>query len=274
MATFESSSKQKTKIIGVYVLKICDGKLELVEEKQGTGFGPIGGRMSYMDERDGVGLRGVLAREYVAETGSLLSRDIHLTYIGVFYDETEKYLYENNIYILMNDTPLTRRQIKCFEIRDVLNSSNTDIKFRHWFKNLVTNDIIRNELVGISVRNGIRDMGLKFITSVWYVYIFPEHNPGIDHIYRIGIDTQETEEGMRIVYTPKRVTWKIVESDVSKNGVGIKSALLVPCCLDQIRNQRVDTNIFDLVDTLPKEEGIDNENWLMFPLHEYYAVGA
>lgn len=274
MATFEGSSKRKTRIIGVYVLKICDGKLELVEEKHGQGFGPIGGRMSYMDERDGVGLRGVLAREYVAETGSLLPRDINLTYLGVFYDETEKYLYENNIYVLMSDTPLTRRKTMGFEIKDVLNHTDRDIKLRHWFKVLVTNDIVRDELLGISIRNGIRDMGVKFITSVWYVYVFPEHNPGIDHIYRIGIDAQETEEGMRIVYTPKRVTWKIVESDVCKNGVGIKSALLVPRTLDQLRNQRIDTNIIDLINTLPKEEGIDNENWLMFPLHEYYTVGA
>jgi hypothetical protein len=274
MDTFEGARKTKQRIVGVYVLKICDGKLEMVEEKSGQGYGPIGGRMSYMDERDGVGLRGVLAREYVAETGSVLQRDINLTYLGVFYDETEKYCYENNIYILLNDVPLTRRRVKQFDIKDVLNNTDGSIKYRHWFANLVKNEVIRDELLGIAIRNGIRDLGLSFMTSVWYVYVFPEHNPGIDHIYRIGIETIENEDGISIKYNPKRVTWKIVESDVSKHGVGIKSALLVPRTLDQLRNQKINTNILELINTLPKEEGTDSDNWLMFPLHEYYSVGA
>jgi hypothetical protein len=268
-----SVHKEKQRIIGVYVIKVCDGKIELVEERDGKGFGPIGGRMSYMDERDSIGLRGVLAREYVAETNSVLSRSADLIYIGVFFDETEKYRYENNLYMLMDDSPLTRKKVKQFEVKQLFDKTNGP-KLRHWFDKMLMNDVVRNELLGIAIRNGIKDMGIRCITSLTHVYVFPEHNPGITHIYRIGVESQETEQGMITVYTPKRVTWKIVDSDVSKSSDGLRYGLLVPKTLDQLRNKNINTNVLEIIKTLPSKEGEDSELWMLFPLHEYYSVGA
>lgn len=268
-----SAHKIKQRIIGAYVMKICDGKMELVEEKDGKGFGPIGGRMSYMDERDGLGLRSVLAREYVAETNSLLPRNADLIYIGVFFDESEKYAYENNMYMLMDNSPLTRRKVKQFDIKQLFDRTDGP-KLRHWFEDMLTNDLIRDELLGVAIRNGIREMGMRLITSVTHVYVFPEHNPGINHIYRIGVEVEETDQGMGVVYTPKRVNWKIVDSDVSKSSDGLRYGMLVPKMLDQLRNKRLNTNILDLIKTLPTKEGEDSDLWMLFPLHEYYSVGA
>uniref|UniRef100_A0A2V0RBS4 Uncharacterized protein n=1 Tax=viral metagenome TaxID=1070528 RepID=A0A2V0RBS4_9ZZZZ len=274
METYKAKN-QKQRIIGAYVFKVgSNGKMELVEEKRGEGFGPIGGRASYMDERDGVGIRGVLAREYVAETGSLLPRDINLTYLGVFYDETERYRYENNIYILMSDVPLSKHRIRQFEIKDLLSPRDDGVKLRHWFVKLLKNDIVRDELMGVVIRNGINLLGTKLITSVWYVYVFPEHNPGINNIYRISVDVEDTDDGMKINYRPKRVTWKVVNSDVNKSGNALRSACLVPRAIDELRNRNLNTNIVDLVNTLPKKEGESSDDWLMFPLHEYFVADA
>jgi len=263
----------KRRIIGAYVMKICDGKMELVEEKDGKGFGPIGGRMSYMDERDGLGLRSVLAREYVAETNSILSRKADLIYVGVFFDESEKYTYENNMYMLMDNSPLTRRKVQQFDIKQLYDRVNGP-KLRHWFDGMLTNDVIRSELLGVAIRNGIREMGIRCITTVTHVYVFPEHNPGIGHIYRVGVESVETDQGIRTIYTPKRVTWKIVDSDVSKSSDGLRYGMLVPKMLDQLRNKNLNTNILDVIKTLPTKEGEDSDLWMLFPLHEYYSVGA
>jgi len=268
-----SSQTTKTTVIGAYVLKICNGKIELIEEKDGKGFGPIGGRMSYMDDRDGLGLRAVLAREYVAETGCILPKNAGLINIGIFCDESEKYAYENHLYMLIDNSPLTQDKTLCFDIQELYDRDNGP-KLRHWFIKMLSTDVLRNELLGIAVRNGIKDMGIRCITSVTHVYVFPEHNPGIGHIYRIKVESVETDKGIITVYTPKRVNWKIVDSDVSNSSDGLKYGILVPRTLDQLRNRKLDTNILDIVKTLPKREGDDSDLWMLFPLHEYYSVGA
>jgi hypothetical protein len=271
---FEKLTKDKVKITSVYVLKVTSGGLQLVNEGKEETFGPIGGRVARMDDNGALNYRDTLAREYASETGSLLPYGAELIKVTTNHDCTQKYLYENHFYLWRADNPIKSKRVKTFQIPTLMKTDN-DIPLRPWFRRALTRDAeLRNALYGQQTLCRLSQMGTRMIGDLWYLYVLPELNPGLHAIYRVGIEVGLTDSGTELVYVPKKVSWSVVKADVKKSDVGLKSGVIVPKDLDGLRIRSKEQNIMDIVKSLPKKQGDDSDMWNVFPMSEYYTVGA
>jgi len=271
---FTKLRKEKEHITGVYVLKVNSDGLQLVSEGSDKIFGPIGGRVARMDDNGGLNFRDTIAREYVSETRSILPQDANLIPLTVHYDTTQRYMYENHFYLWRSNDEVRSKKVQTWSITSLL-AKDCTVPLRPWFRNALMDDVhLRGALFGQQSLASFVDMGSKIMTTLNYLYVLPELNPGINSIYRVGVQAVPTDTGAEMIYTPKRVSWSIVKADAKRNDVIYKSGVVVPRELDSLRIRRFEDNIMDMVGRFPKQQGNECDKYEIFPLSDYLPVGA
>lgn len=263
----QTAKSEKKQIDGAYVLRLCQGKVDLVEERDGCGYGPIGGRRALMDQRDGLDMSGTYLREYVAETGHIIHDNSRVRYLTTTYDETKTACFTNHIYVLVDNSPLYRKSSKSFEVGELLDPDARNL--RPWFVKVLQEDDVRNELQGYHIRHQAPRFGVLSMSSMVACYILPDYNPGLRHIYKVTISTIDEEDGVFFDYCPTRITKDAFMAEMCNLHFYMKSCVLIPTDLDEQRNRRLNINIYDVLGTLPLKEGDNNDSWLLLPMHEH-----
>jgi hypothetical protein len=256
------------------LITVSGDSVALVEERKDGGYGFPGGRLASMDKGN---IEHTLSREVYAETGRIIPRQCNMYKVGVTYDFTEKRSYENHFYFATLDwTVRDDDVIKLVPIRTLLRkvaNEDTDdnTKLRKWLYTALSERILVEELLSISFCGGIRKLGMKAITNLWDVYVFPEHVPGLTRMYKIEVST---DEDMRIMFTPSVVGIDEINREMRRPGYGSRCGMIVSANLDQVRNGNYDLNIMDIISKLPTKEGEECYDFHLCPLNDYLKIGV